>query len=51
VTKVPLEFVEPVAAVGDADFEAAPSRRVSEVLALLGWMAAQRFRHIPMVFD
>jgi hypothetical protein len=46
-----LEFVEPVAAVGDADFEAAPSRRVSEVLALPGWMAAQRFRHIPMVFD
>jgi hypothetical protein len=39
-----LDFVEPVAAVGDADFEAALSRRVSEVLALPGWMAAQRFR-------
>src|SRR5712691_3287894 len=39
-----LDFVEPVAAVGDADFEAALSRRVGEVLALPGWMAAQRFR-------
>ncbi len=39
-----LDFVEPVTAVGDADFEAALSRRVSEVLALPGWMAAQRFR-------
>src|ERR1700722_9231713 len=39
-----LDFVETVAAVGDADFEAALSRRVSEVLALPGWMAAQRFR-------
>jgi hypothetical protein len=38
-----LDFVEPVAAVGDADFEAALSRHVSEVLALPGWMAAQRF--------
>ena len=41
---VMLEFVAPVAGVGDADFEAALSRRVSEVLALPGWMAAQRFR-------
>jgi hypothetical protein len=39
-----LDFVEPVAAVGDADFEAALSRRVGEVLTLPGWMAAQRFR-------
>ena len=39
-----LDFVEPAAAVGDADFEAALSRRASEVLALPGWMAAQRFR-------
>jgi hypothetical protein len=39
-----LDFVEPIAAVGDADFEAALSRRVSQVLALPGWMAAQRFR-------
>jgi hypothetical protein len=39
-----LDFVEPVAAIGDADFEAALSRRVGEVLALRGWMAAQRFR-------
>jgi len=39
-----LDFVEPAAGVGDADFEAALARRVSEVLALPGWMAAQRFR-------
>jgi hypothetical protein len=39
-----LDFVEPAAGVSDADFEAALSRHVSEVLALQGWMAAQRFR-------
>jgi hypothetical protein len=39
-----LDFVEPVAGVSDADFEAGLSRHVSEVLALPGWMAAQRFR-------
>jgi hypothetical protein len=39
-----LDFVEPVAGVSDADFEAALFRHVSEVLALPGWMAAQRFR-------
>ena len=38
-----LDFVEPVAGVSDADFEAAFFRRLSEVLALPGWMAAQRF--------
>ena len=38
-----LDFVEPVAGVSDADFEAALSKRVTEVLALPGWMAAQRF--------
>jgi hypothetical protein len=38
-----LDFVEPVAGVSDADFEAVLSRHVSEVLALQGWMAAQRF--------
>jgi hypothetical protein len=38
-----LDFVAPAAAA-DAGFEAALSRRVSEVLALPGWMAAQRFR-------
>jgi hypothetical protein len=41
---VMLDFVEPAAGVGDADFEAALSGHVSEVLALPGWMAAQRFR-------
>jgi hypothetical protein len=41
---VMLDLVEPVAAIGDADFEAALSGHVSEVLALPGWMAAQRFR-------
>jgi hypothetical protein len=38
-----LDCVEPVAGVSDADFEAVLSRHVSEVLALPGWMAAQRF--------
>jgi hypothetical protein len=38
-----LDFVEPVAGVSDADFEAVLSRHVSEVLALPGWMAAQSF--------
>ena len=38
-----LDFVEPVAGVSDADFEAMLFRHVSEVLALPGWMAAQRF--------
>jgi hypothetical protein len=42
-----LDFVQPVAAVSDAEFEAALSRRVSEVLALPGFMAAQRFRFAP----
>jgi hypothetical protein len=40
---VMLDFVEPVDGVGDADFEAALFRHVSDVLALPGWMAAQRF--------
>lgn len=40
---VKLDFVEPTAGVSDADFEAALSRHVSEVLTLPGWMAAQRF--------
>jgi hypothetical protein len=40
---VMLDFVEPLAGVSDAAFEAALSARVSEVLALPGWMAAQRF--------
>jgi hypothetical protein len=41
---VELEFVAPAAGVGDADFELALAKQVSEVLALPGWMAAQRFR-------
>src|SRR6202162_1389686 len=41
---VMLDFVEPAPGIGDADFEAALSGRVSEVLALPGFMAAQRFR-------
>jgi len=44
---VMLDFVEPVAGVSDADFEAGLSRHINEVLALPGWMAAQRFRHAP----
>ena len=39
-----LDFVEPIAGVDDAVFEAALSKRVTEVLVLPGWMAAQRFR-------
>jgi hypothetical protein len=39
-----LDFVEPIASVDDATFEAALSKRVTEVLALPGWMAAQPFR-------
>ena len=38
-----LDFVEPIAGVNDAAFEAALSKRVTEMLALPGWMAAQRF--------
>ncbi len=44
---VMLDFVEPVGGVSDADFEAELARRVRAVLALPGWMAAQRFRHAP----
>src|SRR5262245_18681552 len=39
-----LDFVEPVAGTSDSAFEAALSKRVIEVLALPGWMAAQPFR-------
>jgi hypothetical protein len=39
-----LDFVEPVAGTSDGAFEAALSKRVTEVLALPGWMAAQPFR-------
>jgi hypothetical protein len=42
---VELEFVEPAGNVSDADFETALSKEINEVLALPGWMAAQRFRH------
>jgi hypothetical protein len=40
-----LDFVEPASGVGDSTFEAALSKRVAEVLALPGWMAAQTFRY------
>jgi hypothetical protein len=39
-----LDFVEPVAGVGDSAFEAALAKHVTEVLALPGFMAAQPFR-------
>jgi hypothetical protein len=40
-----LDFIEPAAAAAaNVDFEAALARRVGEVLALPGFMAAQRFR-------
>jgi hypothetical protein len=38
-----LDFIEPVAGVSDSAFEAVLSKRVIEVLALSGWMAAQPF--------
>src|SRR5205814_8815166 len=44
---VALDFVEPAAGISDADFEAALAKEINEVLALPGWMAAQRFRHAP----
>ena len=44
---VELEFVEPAADLRDADFEAALGKLINEVLAVPGWMAAQRFRHAP----
>jgi hypothetical protein len=39
-----LDFIEPAVGVSDSAFEAALSKRVVEVLALPGWMAAQPFR-------
>jgi len=41
---ITLDFVEPVAGVSDSAFEVALSKRIIEVLALPGWMAAQPFR-------
>jgi hypothetical protein len=40
---VMLDFIESAADVSDADFEASLIQHISEVLALPGWMAAQRF--------
>jgi len=39
-----LDFAEPIGGVDVAAFEAALSKRVTEVLALPGWMAVQPFR-------
>jgi hypothetical protein len=44
---VELDFVEPATGVSEVDFEAALSKEINQVLALPGWMAAQRFRHAP----
>jgi hypothetical protein len=41
-----LDLVDPVSGVEDAMFEAALSKRVTDVLALPGFLAAQRFRHV-----
>jgi hypothetical protein len=41
-----LDFVDPMSGVDDAAFEAALTKRVAEVLALPGFLAAQRFRHV-----
>ena len=44
---IQLDMIEPAAGVSDTDFEAALSKEIRDVLALPGWMAAQRFRHAP----
>ena len=44
---VMLDFLELAGGTTDVDFEAALVTHVSEVLALPGWMAAQRFRLPP----
>jgi len=41
---VEMEFVAPASGLADSDFEAALAKEVNDVLALPGWMAAQRFR-------
>jgi hypothetical protein len=41
---IEVEFVGPTSGVSDADFEAALAKEMTDVLALPGWMAAQRFR-------
>ena len=41
---VMLDFIEPIGGVSDAEFDAGLAKHVNEVLALPGWMAAQRFR-------
>jgi hypothetical protein len=42
-----LDFVEPAAGTADGAFEAALAKRVTEVLSLPGFMAAQPFRFAP----
>jgi hypothetical protein len=42
-----LDFIEPTAGIGDGAFEAALSKRIIEVLALPGFLAAQPFRFAP----
>ena len=44
---IQLDFVEPAVGVNDGDFEMALSKEINDVLALPGWMAAQRFRLAP----
>ena len=39
-----LDFVDPMSGVDEPAFEAALSKRVTDVLALPGFLAAQRFR-------
>ncbi|HTI66251.1 MAG TPA: hypothetical protein VL460_01755 [Caulobacteraceae bacterium] len=42
-----MEFDDPPPGVGEADFEATLDRRIDQVLAVPGWMAAQRLRLEP----
>jgi hypothetical protein len=49
-----LEFSNPAAGISDAAYTAALDRRINQVLALSGWMAAQRFTLLtlpPQHFD
>ena len=43
-----LEFCDPAPAIPDTTFAAALDRRIEAVLTISGWMAAQRFIHLPL---
>jgi hypothetical protein len=43
-----LEFSDPAPGIPDAAFADALDRRIQAVLTVAGWMAAQRFIHLPL---